>query len=136
MAGARWYLVDARGKVLGRLASQVAKVLRGKHKVTFAPHRDEGDFVVVVNAAQVRLTGDKLYSKVYIWHSGYPRGLKSRTVREMLSEHPERVIMRAVWGMLPKNKLGRHMIKKLKVYAGPEHPHQAQRPQPLELPEG
>lgn len=128
-----WYVVDAKGKTLGRLASQIAHVLRGKHRPTFAPHVDMGDYVIVVNAAQVRLTGDKLEKKIYYRHSLYPGGLKSRTAREMLETRPERMIELAVWGMLPHNRLGRRQIRKLKVYAGPDHPHQAQQPQPLEV---
>ncbi len=132
----RWFVVDARGKVLGRLASRLATVLRGKEKVSFAPHLDEGDFVVVVNAAKVSLTGQKLDNKLYRSHSGYPGGLKTLTARQMLSRHPEDIIRKAVWGMMPKNKLSRQVIKKLKIYAGPDHPHEAQRPEPMEISEG
>ncbi len=129
----QWYVVDAEGKTLGRLASRIATILRGKHKPAFTPHVDTGDFVIVVNAAKVRLTGKKLDQKMYWWHSGYPGGIKGRTARQMLDRKPEEVIKRAVKGMLPKNALGRKMLKKLKVYGGPEHPHQAQQPQPLDL---
>ena len=129
----QWYVVDAEGKTLGRLASRIATILRGKHKPAFTPHVDTGDFVIVVNAAKVRLTGKKLDQKMYWWHSGYPGGIKGRTARQMLERKPEEVIKRAVKGMLPKNALGRKMLKKLKVYGGPEHPHQAQQPQPLDL---
>ena len=129
----QWYVVDATGKTLGRLASQIAVVLRGKHKPTFTPHLDMGDFVIVVNAEKVRVTGRKLDQKVYYRHSGYPGGLKSITLRDQLEKHPTRVIEAAVRGMLPRNRLGRKLMKKLKVYAGPDHPHQAQNPQPLDL---
>ncbi|MCS7221624.1 MAG: 50S ribosomal protein L13 [Anaerolineae bacterium] len=128
-----WYVVDATGKTLGRLASEIAKILRGKHKPIYTPHVDCGDFVIVVNADKVRVTGRKLDEKMYYRHSGYPGGLKSFSLREMLARRPERVIELAVRGMLPKNRLGRRMIKKLKVYAAPTHPHQAQQPKPLEL---
>lgn len=127
----QWYVVDAQGKVLGRLASRIAMVLRGKTKPVFTPHLDTGDFVVVVNAAQVRLTGRKLDQKFYYRHSGYPGGLKTTTARHLLQRKPEEVLRHAVRGMLPKNSLGRHLLKKLKVYAGGEHPHQAQQPVPL-----
>jgi large subunit ribosomal protein L13 len=126
-------VVDAQGKVLGRLASRVAAILRGKHKPTFTPHVDGGDFVVVVNAEKVKLTGRKLQEKVYYWHTGYPGGIKSATAAQMLERKPEWVIQKAVQRMLPKNPLGRRMLKKLKVYRGPEHPHAAQRPEPLDL---
>lgn len=127
----QWYVVDAQGKVLGRLASRIAMVLRGKTKPVFTPHMDTGDFVVVVNAAQVRLTGRKLDNKFYYRHSGYPGGLKAITARHLLQRKPEEVLRHAVRGMLPRNSLGRHLLKKLKVYAGDEHPHQAQQPVPL-----
>lgn len=130
-ADKRWYVVDAKGKTLGRLASQVAAVLRGKHKPTFTPHVDCGDYVIVVNADQVRLTGRKEEKKVYYRHSGYPGGLKSRTAGEMRKTRPEKMIELAVWGMLPHTRLGRRQLRKLKVYAGAEHPHQAQKPEPL-----
>lgn len=128
-----WYVVDAAGQTLGRLATQIACVLRGKHKPTFTPAVDAGDFVIVVNAERIHTTGRKLDQKMYYRHSGYPGGLKSTPLRTMLSSHPERVVTHAVRGMLPKNRLGRRMLKRLKAYAGPDHPHQAQRPQPLEL---
>ncbi len=128
-----WYVVDAAGKTLGRLASEIAKILRGKHKPIYTPHVDCGDFVIVVNADKVRVTGRKLDQKLYYRHSGYPGGFKSISLRDQLARHPERVIELAVRGMLPKNRLGRRMIKKLKVYASPTHPHQAQQPKPLEL---
>ncbi len=126
-----WYVVDAQGKVLGRLASRIAMVLRGKTKAAFTPHMDTGDFVVVVNAGQVQLTGRKLDHKFYYRHSGYPGGLKEISARHLLAKKPEEVLRHAVRGMLPKNSLGRHLLKKLKVYAGGEHPHQAQQPVPL-----
>jgi len=129
----RWWVVDAEGKILGRLASEVAKILRGKHKPYFAPHLDTGDYVIVINAAQVRVTGKKLEDKIYYRHSGYPGGLRSTTLAEMLKKRPTRVIRLAVWGMLPHNRLGRAMMKKLKIYEGESHPHQAQNPQPLEF---
>jgi large subunit ribosomal protein L13 len=129
----RWWVVDAEGKILGRLASEVAKILRGKHKPYFAPHLDTGDYVIVTNAAKVRVTGKKLDDKVYYRHSGYPGGLRSTTLAEMLKKRPTRVIRLAVWGMLPHNRLGRAMMKKLKVYGEESHPHQAQNPQPLEF---
>jgi len=129
----KWHLVDAKGKTLGRLASRVAILLRGKHKPIFTPHLDTGDFVVVVNAEKVSLTGQKWKEKLYIHHSGYPGGLKSISAEQMLQKKPERLITMAVQGMLPKNKLGRKLIKKLKVYAGESHPHQAQQPQPTTL---
>ncbi len=128
-----WHVVDADGLVLGRLASEVARVLRGKHKPTFAPHVDTGDHVIVVNAARVVMTSDKAADKVAYRHSGYPGGLKSRTYAELLASRPEEVVRRAVRGMLPKGRLGRAMLRKLKVYAGPHHPHAAQGPTPLLL---
>ncbi len=128
-----WHLVDAQGKILGRLASQVASILRGKHKPTFTPHVDGGDHVVIVNAGGIQLTGDKWVSKTYYRHSDYPGGLKSTTAGKLLGERPERLVRWAIQGMLPKTKLGRAMIKKLRVYAGPDHPHQAQKLEPLEL---
>ncbi len=128
-----WYVVDAEGKTLGRLASQIARVLMGKHKPYYTPHLDTGDYVVVVNADKIRVTGRKLDQKMYYRYSGYPSGLKSVTLRKQLSTRPERVIWAAVRNMLPKNKLGRAMLKKLKVYASPEHPHAAQQPKPLDL---
>ena len=129
----QWYLVDAQGKTLGRLASEIAKVLRGKHKPTYTPHLDTGDYVVVVNAEKIHVTGNRLDAKKYYRYSGYPGGLKSVPLREMLEKHPTRALRYAVKGMLPKNRLGRAMIKKLKVYAGNEHPHEAQKPVPLDL---
>ncbi len=128
-----WFVVDAEGQTLGRLASRIATILRGKHKPAYTPHVDTGDFVVVVNAEKVRLTGNKLDQKMYWRHSGYPGGIKGRTARQMLERKPEDVLRLAVKGMLPKNILGRNMLRKLKIYAGPEHPHQAQQPRPLEL---
>ncbi len=129
----KWFVVNADGQVLGRLATRVATILRGKHKPTFTPHLDAGDHVVVVNAEKVHLTGRKLRDKIYRWHTGYIGGLREVNAEKMLRTHPERVIEWAVQGMLPKNRLGRAMAKKLKVYRGAEHPHQAQRPEPLEL---
>jgi large subunit ribosomal protein L13 len=129
----RWFVVDADGMVLGRLATQVASVLRGKTKPTFVPHLDCGDFVVIVNADKVRLTGNKEEAKVYSRHSGFPGGIKQTTAAQMRERHPERIIESAVTGMLPKNRLGRALATKLKVYAGPEHPHAAQNPKPLKV---
>ena len=126
-----WVLVDANGQILGRLATQVAALLLGKNKPTFTPGVNIGDFVVVVNAGNIEVTGKRLDEKVYYSHSNYPGGLKSVGLREQLKKHPDRVIRAAVWGMLPHNKLGRQLIKKLKVYGGAEHPHQAQNPQPV-----
>jgi len=123
-----WVVMDAADQVLGRLATEVARILRGKHKPDYTPHLDTGDFVVIVNAERVHLTGAKLDDKVYYRHSGRPGSLKSETARERLDKHPERVIQAAVWGMLPKNRLGRKLLRKLKVYSGPEHPHDAQQP--------
>jgi large subunit ribosomal protein L13 len=128
-----WFLVNAEGKTLGRLASEIAQVLRGKHKPIYTPHLDCGDFVIVVNAEKVRVTGRKLDQKMYYRHTGYPGGIKSISLRNQLQKHPERVLEAAVRGMLPKNRLGRKMFKKLKVYAGNSHPHQAQQPKVLEL---
>ena len=128
-----WWVIDAEGKPLGRLASLVATVLRGKNKPTFTPHVDTGDFVIVVNAGQIALTGNKRQTKFAYRHSGYPGGLKKIGYEELLTKRPERAIELAVKGMLPHNKLGRRQIRKLKVYAGPEHPHQAQQPQPFEI---
>lgn len=129
----RWYVVDAEGQTLGRLASQVAAILRGKHKPIYSPAVDCGDFVVVVNADKIAVTGQRMEQKMYYRHSGYPGGLRELTLRQQLEKHPTRPLELAVRGMLPKNRLGRKMIKKLKVYAGPEHPHQAQQPEVLEL---
>lgn len=128
-----WYVVDAAGLTLGRLASQIASVLRGKHKPTYSPHMDCGDFVIVVNAHKIRVTGRKLDQKFYYRHSGYPGGLKAISLRDQLDRHPDRVIQLAVRGMLPKNRLGRQMIKKLKIYAAPDHPHEAQQPKPFQF---
>jgi large subunit ribosomal protein L13 len=128
-----WYVVDASGQTLGRLASEIARIVRGKHKPIYSPSVDVGDFVIVINAEKVHVTGRKMDQKVYYRHSGYPGGLKEVSLRRMLEEHPTRVIEHAVRGMLPKTKLGQKMIKKLKVYAGSEHPHQAQQPEPLDL---
>jgi large subunit ribosomal protein L13 len=125
---ARWYVIDADGQVLGRLATQVAGILRGKHKPTYTPHLNCGDFVIVVNAAKVAVTGNRLDQKMYYRHSQYPGGLKQETLRHALEKHPERVIERAVKGMIPHNRLGADMLLRLKVYAGPAHPHQAQQP--------
>lgn len=126
-----WYLVDANDQYLGRLATQIAHILLGKHKPNFTPGVDTGDYVVVINAERIRVTGNKLEDKVYYHHSGYPSGIKAITLRQQLAKHPERVLRSAVWGMLPHNKFGRQLIKKLKIYAGPEHPHEAQSPKPL-----
>ena len=128
-----WYVVDAQGQTLGRLASRIAVLLRGKHKPQFSPSVDIGDFVIVVNAEKVRVTGRKLQQKKYYRHSGYPGGLREISLADQLDQHPTRVIRAAVRGMLPRNRLGRSMAKKLKIYAGPEHPHEAQQPKPLEL---
>jgi len=129
----KWWLIDAEGQVLGRLATTIARLLRGKDKPEFTPFMDTGDFVVVINAEKIKVTGRKLDDKIYYRHSGYPGGLKARTLREMLAKKPEEVIRHAVWGMIPKNRLGRKLIKKLKVYRGPNHPHEAQQPQPYVL---
>jgi len=126
-----WYVVDAEGKVLGRLASDIAAVLRGKHKPVYTPHIDTGDFVIVVNAEKVKLTGKKLTDKIYYHHSLYPGGLTQKTAGQLLKENPEEVLRRAVKGMLPKNSLGRAMLRKLKIYRGGVHPHEAQCPRPL-----
>jgi large subunit ribosomal protein L13 len=128
-----WYVVDAEGQTLGRLASSIATILRGKHKPIYSPSVDCGDYVVVINADKVAVTGRRLDQKKYYRHSLYMGGLTEISLRDQLQKHPTRVIESAVWGMLPKNALGRKMVKKLKVYAGPEHPHQAQQPQPLEF---
>lgn len=129
----KWYVIDAEGKVLGRLASEIASVLRGKKKPIFTPHVDCGDFVIVINADKVVLTGDKLNQKIHAYHTGYPGGRKEVVYAEMMAKRPEKVIELAVKGMLPKSRLGRQMIKKLKVYAGPEHPHAAQAPEVYEF---
>jgi large subunit ribosomal protein L13 len=128
-----WYIVDAEGQTLGRLATRIATILRGKHKPGYSPSVDCGDFVIVINADKIHVTGNKLEDKMYYRHSGYPGGLTETTLRRQLERYPDRPIMLAVRGMLPKNKLGRHMLKKMKVYAGTEHPHQAQQPVQLEL---
>ncbi|MBK1706313.1 50S ribosomal protein L13 [Halochromatium glycolicum] len=128
-----WYLIDAEGKTLGRLASECARRLRGKHKPTYTPHVDTGDYLVIVNAEKVRVTGNKMTDKMYYRHTGYIGNLRSASLAQMLDKHPERVIEFAVKGMLPRNPLGRAMLKKLKVFAGPEHRHAAQQPQPLEI---
>lgn len=129
-----WFVVDAQDQVLGRLASQIAHRLRGKHKPEFAPHMDNGDFIVVVNCEKIKVTGTKMANKKYYRHSGWVGGLKTTALGDMLADKPERVLMAAVRGMLPKNRLGRAMLKKLKIYAGAEHPHAAQNPQSLTLP--
>ncbi len=129
----KWYVVNAEGKVLGRLCTGLAKTLRGKNKPTYTPYLDTGDFVIVVNAGKVTLTGKKLKDKVYYHHTGYPGGIKQTNAEKLLAKKPTEMIRMAVRGMLPKNSLGRQMLRKLKVYAGPNHPHEAQKPAPLEL---
>jgi large subunit ribosomal protein L13 len=129
----KWYVVDAEGKTLGRLASEVAAILRGKHKPTYTPHVDTGDHVIIINASKIELTGKKLTDKIYYRHSQHPGGLKARTALEMRTNYPEKMLELAIRGMLPKGSLGRQMFKKLHVYAGPEHPHQAQKPEVYEL---
>ncbi len=129
----RWYVIDGQGKILGRMATEIARVLRGKHKPTFTPNQDAGDFVIVVNARGVKLTGAKLQDKIYYRHSEFPGGIRERTAAEMLQLKPEELIKLAVRGMLPKNRLSRKLVTKLKVYAGPEHPHSAQKPEPLTI---
>ncbi|MCL1598369.1 MAG: 50S ribosomal protein L13 [Actinomycetia bacterium] len=128
-----WYVVDADNVPLGRLASEIAQVLRGKHKPTYAPHMDGGDFIIVVNAEKIHVSGNKETEKIYYRHSGYPGGLRADTLSKVREDHPERLIEAAVRGMLPKNRLGRQIFRKLKVYAGPDHPHAAQTPEPLTL---
>ena len=128
-----WHVIDANDVVLGRLATHAATLLRGKHKPTYAPHMDSGDFVVVINAEKIAVTGNKREGKFLYRHSGYPGGLRSRSVGQMIETHPDRLVEKAIKGMLPKNRLGRAMGKKLKVYAGPSHPHTAQNPQPFEI---
>ncbi|MCY4564387.1 MAG: 50S ribosomal protein L13 [Gammaproteobacteria bacterium] len=128
-----WYLVDAENRTLGRLASAIAHRLRGKHKPEYTPHVDTGDYIIVVNAAKVRVTGNKETGKIYHRHSGYPGGIKSTSLNRLRQTHPERIIEKAVKGMLPRNPLGRAMFRKLKVYAGPEHPHASQQPHPIEI---
>ena len=127
----QWYVVDAQGKVLGRMASEIAKVLRGKNKPIFTPNADAGDFVIVINARGVKLTGKKLQQKIYYRHTDYPGGIRERTAEKMLEEKPEDLVRLAVKGMLPKNRLSKRLVTKLKIYAGSEHPHEAQKPQPL-----
>jgi large subunit ribosomal protein L13 len=127
----RWFVVDATDQTLGRLASRVARILEGKHKPTYATHIDSGDFVIVVNAARITVTRDKLQTKIYSRHSGYPHGLRQETLGELMERRPEEAIRRAVKGMLPRNSLGAQQLRKLKIYAGSDHPHQAQQPQPL-----
>jgi len=129
----KWYVVDASGKTLGRMATEIASVLRGKHKPIFTPHVDTGDFVIVINADKVVLTGRKLDQKIYRWHTGYVGHMRERTYRVMMQDHPEEVVHHAIKGMLPKNSLGRQMLGKLKVYRGPEHNHQAQQPEMLDI---
>ncbi|MFM8552194.1 MAG: 50S ribosomal protein L13 [Nitrospiraceae bacterium] len=129
----KWYLVDANGKTLGRLAARIATVLRGKHKPTFTPHVDTGDHVVVINAGKVHLTGDKMRTKLYIHHTGYPGGLKTTAAEHLHAKNPTELLARAIKGMLPKNTLGKQMARKLKVYPGAEHPHHAQRPEVMAL---
>lgn len=129
----KWHIIDAEGEVVGRLSTKIASVLRGKHKASYTPHVDTGDFIIVINAEKVRFTGNKLYQKVYQRYSGYPGGQRSRTAKEMLDKKPIGVLEAAVRGMLPKNRLGRAMFKKLFVYEGPEHPHEAQKPEKMEL---
>ena len=129
----QWYIVDAEGKTLGRLASRIAHILRGKHKPTYAPHMDMGDHIVVINASKVHVTGRKAEQKVYYRHTGHPGGLKTTPYERVLAEHPDRIIKKAVWGMLPNNALGRKMFGKLRVYGGAEHGHAAQQPEALEL---
>jgi len=129
----RWYVVDASGKTLGRLATQIAKIIRGKNKPIYTPHLDTGDYVIVVNAEKVALTGKKWDKKEYRWYTGYPGGLKRLTYRQLLARHPERIIEHAVRGMLPKNRLGRKLARHLFVYRGKKHPHQAQKPEKIEI---
>lgn len=129
----KWHVVDADGQILGRIATRIADILRGKHKSSYTPHVDTGDFVVVVNAELVKLTGKKLEQKIYYRHTGYSSGVRSRTAAEMIEKKPEEVILKAVKGMLPKNRLNYRILTKLKVYAGPDHPHKAQQPQPIEF---
>jgi len=129
----KWWLIDAQGKILGRLATETSIILRGKNKVEYAPFLDSGDFVIIINAEKIKVTGDKLEQKKYYSHSGYPGGIKEITLKDLLDKKPEDVIRKAVWGMIPKNKLGRAVYKKLKVYSGPNHPHKAQSPQEYEF---
>ena len=127
----KWLLVDAEGQGLGRMATQIAQYLLGKHKPTYTPGVDMGDIVVVLNASKLRFTQKRLESKRYYWHTGYPGGIKSVDLKDLMAKYPDRVIRRAVWGMLPHNKLGRKLLKRVKIYAGNEHPHEAQKPQPV-----
>ena len=129
----QWFIVDAAGQTLGRLATQIASVLRGKHKPTYSPHMDVGDHIIVINADKIQVTGRKAEQKVYYRHTGYPGGIRSTPYARMLERHPERILRKAVWGMLPHNVLGRQVYKKLRVYKGPEHRHAAQKPQVLDL---
>lgn len=129
----KWFVVDATDQTLGRLATQIASVLRGKHKPQYTPHEDVGDFVIVVNAEKVRVTGNKMDQKMYYWHTGYPGGIRDISLRRQLEKHPDRVILHAVKGMLPRGPLGRRQLRKLRVYRGAEHPHDAQQPEPLQL---
>ena len=129
----KWYLVNAEGKILGRLSTELAKILRGKNKPTYTPHLDTGDFVIVVNAGKVTLTGKKMKDKIYYHHTGYPGGIKETNAEKLLAKKPTEMIRMAVKGMLPKTSLGRQMLRKLKIYAGPNHPHEAQKPVPLEV---
>jgi len=133
LAQRQWYVIDAQGKILGRMATEIAKVLRGKHKPSFTPNQDVGDFVIVVNARNIKLTGTKLEKKIYYRHTEYPGGIRERTAAKMLEEKPEDLIKLAVRGMLPKNRLSRKLVTKLKIYPGPVHPHDAQKPQPLAI---
>ena len=133
LAQRQWYVIDAQGKILGRMATEIAKVLRGKHKPSFTPNQDAGDFVIVVNARDIKLTGTKLEKKIYYRHTEYPGGIRERTAAKMLEEKPEDLIKLAVRGMLPKNRLSRKLVTKLKIYPGPVHPHDAQKPQPLAI---
>jgi len=129
----KWYVIDADGKPLGRLASEAARILRGKHKPTFTPHVDVGDHVIIINAEKVKLTGKKLEEKKYIWHTRFPGGLKMMSYATLLKTKPERALEKAIWGMLPHNSLGRQIFRKLRVYSGPNHPHTAQRPEAWEI---
>ncbi|MBA3610155.1 MAG: 50S ribosomal protein L13 [Rubrobacter sp.] len=129
----KWYVVDAEGQTLGRLATQIARVLRGKNKAQYTPHVDTGDFVVVINADRIEVTGRKAEQKIYYRHTGYPGGLKEVSYERMMDRKPTEIVRKAVWGMMPKSRLARAQFKKLKIYAGPEHPHAAQEPQPLEV---
>jgi large subunit ribosomal protein L13 len=133
LAQRQWYVIDAQGKILGRMATEIAKVLRGKHKPSFTPNQDAGDFVIVINARNIKLTGTKLEKKIYYRHTEYPGGIRERTAAKMLEEKPEDLIKLAVRGMLPKNRLSRKLVTKLKIYPGPVHPHDAQKPQPLAI---